>query len=155
MKANAAMTRNVVCIEADDSLIDAHQIMTEWEIRHLPVLSDRKLVGILSDRDVLIHASQGENGLEVPDRPVEDVMTPNPITCRATSDVSTIGETMIEHKIDCLPVVDEDGEIIGLVTSTDLIELLISKEPPSARRTLPFRYQVYMSARPGMAGGAV
>ena len=56
MRASSAMTRKVVCVAPDDSLIDAQSIMVEWGVRHLPVLRGRELVGILSDRDVMLHA---------------------------------------------------------------------------------------------------
>jgi CBS domain-containing protein len=148
--ADTVMTRDVVCVEVDDSLTDAHQVMIEWEIRHLPVLDGKHLVGILSNRDVLARAAWTENGIVVPDVPVEEVMTAKPFTCLASTDVTSIGESMIKHKIDCLPVVDRDGELVGLVTSSDLIEILISKEQASVRRPLPFHYMVYKSVRPGM-----
>lgn len=152
MKADSIMTRDVVCIEADDSLADAHQIMLEWEIRHLPVLDGKRLVGVLSNRDVLAFGSRTEQGLDVPNIPVVAAMTHEPLTCRATSELAAIGATMIRHKIDCLPVVDDDGELVGMVTSSDLIEILIAKEPSLARRTaLPFQFTVHAGMRPGMA----
>lgn len=150
MKASAAMTRNVVCVEPSDSLQDAYEIMFEWEIRHLPVLDGQRLVGILSDRDILIHASpNGDGGLEVEPLTVGEVMTSDPITCRATTSVTIISETMLRHKIDSLPVVDEGHHLVGLVTSSDLLELLIAKEDFSGMKPLSAQYSILTSMRPG------
>lgn len=152
MKASAAMTRNVVCIEASDSLRDAYEIMTEWEIRHLPVLEGQTLVGILSDRDILVHAERNSDGmLEVEPLSVSDAMTEQPITCRESTPITSIGETMLEHKIDSIPVVDADLQIVGLITSSDLIELLLAKEQTHLNRPMPLKYSIFQNARPGMA----
>lgn len=152
MKAKAAMTRNVVCIGADDLLNDAYEIMTEWEVRHLPVLRGNILVGILSDRDVILHAEKNpDGGIRVPGIPVSDAMTENPITCGPSTDVAQLAATMIEHKIDSVPVVDDGSVLVGLVTSSDLLRLLIDKEPAAAPRPMPFQWRVYASVRPGMA----
>ncbi len=150
MKAAAAMTRNVVCVEPTDSLQDAYEIMNEWEIRHLPVLEGQQLVGILSDRDVLIHASpNGDGGLEVESLTVGEVMTSDPITCRSTTSVTIISETMLKHKIDSVPVVDEEHQLVGLVTSSDLIELLIAKEELPLTNPIPAQYSILAAMRPG------
>ncbi len=150
MKASATMTRNVVCVEPGDSLQDAYELMFEWEIRHLPVLDGQRLVGILSDRDVLVHASSnGEGGLEVESLTVGEVMTSDPITCRSTTSVTSISETMIRHKIDSVPVVDDDHQLVGLVTSSDLLELLIAKEEFHVTSPLPTQYSILTAMSPG------
>lgn len=151
MKARLAMTREVVCVAPDDSLIDVHRIMTEWKIRHLPVLVGGALVGILSDRDVLLHAKQTEDGIDVPNLPVSEVMTSNPITCSANADVTRIAMAMLEHSIDSVPVVDEGGRLVGLVTSSDLLQILVDKDAVAARLPLPFQWKVLVGMRPGMA----
>jgi CBS domain-containing protein len=146
------MTRNVVCVTRHDTIDAAHQIMTEWEIRHLPVLDGRRVVGILSDRDVLLHASPGPDGLVVTCLPVGEVMTPYPLTCGEASSIATIAATMLRHKIDCLPIVDEQGELLGLVTSSDLLELVATAGDSGGMRAVPFRFEIHMCARPSAAG---
>jgi len=149
MRTEKAMTRDVVCISPEDSIADAYEIMTEWEIRHLPVLEGGILVGILSDRDALIYASKGTgNQLRFEDVTVADAMTPNPIKCRRNTEISTLCELMLRHKIDSMPIV-EDHELVGLVTSSDLIQLLFELQEAGARRPIPFQFRVYSSTRPG------
>lgn len=145
MKAMQAMTRNVVCVREEDDLEVARDLMKEWDIRHLPVVRGRILVGVLSDRDVLLHSS-GERGVsesQVADRTVGETMTKRPMTCGATDSIAHIAGLMVDNKIDCVPVVeDEDGELIGLITSSDLLDLLREKDILDASRTVPFSYSV-------------
>jgi len=149
MRTEKAMTRDVVCIGPEDSIADAYEIMTEWEIRHLPVLDRGKLVGILSDRDALIHAVKvEEDQLKFEGVSVADAMTINPIKCRRNTEISTLCELMIRHKIDSIPIV-EDDELVGLVTSTDLLQVLFELQEVGARRPIPFQFHVYSSTRPG------
>lgn len=155
MKAKSAMTRNVVCISPKDSLSDAYEIMVEWEIRHLPVLAGDALVGILSDRDVILKAEQSEKGIVVPHIPVEEAMTPKPLTCGLFTDVAHLAATMVEHRIDSIPVVDESGALAGLVTSSDLLQLLAEEQEEAPHRILPFHWEVHAKVRPGMAKGLI
>jgi CBS domain-containing protein len=145
MKAMQAMTRNVICVHETDAIETARDIMKEWDIRHLPVVRDRMLVGILSDRDVLLHTSGGQiaGDGQIADRSVRETMTKKPITCCSADPISYIAGLMLDNKIDCVPVVEEDdGELVGLVTSFDLIELLREKDVLDASRTVPWNYAV-------------
>ena len=143
MKAMQAMTRDVICIGPNDALEVAHDIMGEWDIRHLPVVEDGRLVGILSDRDVLLHSSQGAGrDWDVEDVDVGAVMTPNPITCTPSDTIAHVATVMTERKIDSLPVVEEDGDLVGLITSTDLLELLKEKDILDSSRQIPWKYQL-------------
>jgi CBS domain-containing protein len=148
MKAMQAMTRNVVCIHEDDSIEAARDIMKEWDIRHLPVVRDRMLVGILSDRDLLLHTN-GERIAgdgQVADRTVRETMTKKPITCNPTDSISHIAGLMVDNKIDCIPVVEEDdGELVGLVTTVDMLDLLREKEILDASRTAPWNFAVRLA----------
>jgi acetoin utilization protein AcuB len=128
------MTRDVVWVDPEFSLHDAAEIMKEWEIRHLPVMEAGKLVGILSDRDVLLRTTLADDGAtRVAAVPVRAAMTPDPISCAPTSSISHVALTMVGKKIDSLPVVDDDGQLIGLITSSDLMDLLAAQERGDAR----------------------
>lgn len=150
MKAMQAMTRNVICVREDDPIETARDIMKEWDIRHLPVVRDRFLIGILSDRDLLLHTN-GERvagDAQIADRSVRETMSKKPITCSPTDSISHIAGLMVDNKIDCVPVVEEDFELVGLVTTSDMLELLREKDILDASRTAPWSYAVKL------AGGA-
>lgn len=149
MQARTAMTRDVICVNPEDTLADAHLIMEQWRIRHLPVVAvagSRLLVGILSDRDVLRHGQLHEGRLSVPRLPVAQVMTAAPLTCAATSTVSHVAGLMLDHHIDAVPVVAADGELVGLITSSDLIELLRDHDEKEGK-ILPFSFNVRVETR--------
>jgi acetoin utilization protein AcuB len=75
MKVNESMTKFVVCLYPKDTLQVAHTLMNQLHCRHLPIINDGRLVGIVSDRDILLSASKTEEGfISVPETPVEDVM---------------------------------------------------------------------------------
>ena len=141
MKAEQAMTRNVVCVQLDDTVAEAMEIMQEWSIRHLPVVENDRLVGILSDRDLIRVATDGA---------VSDYMTDDPITCSQETSLAEAAETMLAEKIDCLPVLDGDDELAGLITVSDFLELVIEREQMMLARPIPFSFHLFRSVRPGM-----
>ncbi len=146
MKAEQAMTRNIVCVGPDDTAGDALEIMQEWSIRHLPVVDKDQLVGILSDRDLIRVDTDGA---------VSEYMTEAPITCTLTTSLSAAAETMLNEKIDCLPVLDADDDLAGMITTADFLELVIERETMSVSRPIPFSFHLFRSVRPGMRSNLV
>lgn len=143
MKAGKAMTRDIICIRPEDSLADAWMVMEKLRIRHLPVLdADQKLVGILSDRDVLLRARPGEETIYVPKSPVSEAMTPEPLCCGPDARIADVANMMLQNKIDCVPVVDADDELVGLITSSDLIALSRRDDPVWKETLVPFEYNI-------------
>lgn len=140
MKASRIMTVNVTCITPETSLGQAQQLMKQLRVRHLPVVSQGVLCGILSDRDLLAHGTLEDGELVLPERAVVYVMTLHPITCREGSSVSRLAGLMLEHRIDSLPIVNSFNELVGLVTSSDLLALL--REPEHLSEELPFSFQL-------------
>lgn len=141
MQAQTVMTKEVHFVAPENSLAAAYRWMSEHRVRHLPVVSEGRLVGILSDRDVLLHATRGNNGIVVADLPVSEAMTESPITIHGETTVSRAAELMIEYKIDALPVV-ENKKLKGLVTSSDLLTMLIGDNGSIGARVLPFNFAV-------------
>ncbi|HXX67971.1 MAG TPA: CBS domain-containing protein [Polyangiaceae bacterium] len=133
------MTREVTVVPPGLSLIAAHAVMKRKRIRHLPVVQAGALLGILSDRDVLVRATQRKDGsLDVPDDPVAVAMAPAPIVCEPTTSVAELARIMTEQKIDAIPVMN-GSRMVGLVTSTDLLLLLVGRHEA---RPLPFEFRV-------------
>lgn len=133
------MTRRVIVVPPTVTLEDAWDIMSFFRIRHLPVVQDGALLGILSDRDVLLRAAPGGVEPKVPGAPVADAMSPAPYVCSPTTHVAEIVRTMTERKIDAMPVLDGADQLVGLVTSTDLLLLLIEQDEA---RPLPFQWEL-------------
>ena len=133
MHTSALMTRDVVVASPTLSVGVAARLMRRLHVRHLPVVDDRKLVGILSDRDLIKHAADASCG---------QAMTPAPVTCSQDASVGRVASLMLEHKIDSVPVVSVSGILIGLVTSTDLLGLLVDR---AQAQVLPFDFKLRLA----------
>lgn len=145
MKAIQAMTRNVICVREIDTLQTAFDLMKEWDIRHLPVTADGKLVGIITDRDILPYVKWSESK-DFLSRAVADSMSRRVITAAPDDPISQIAGLMMSHKIDGIPIVDPtDKELIGLVTSMDLVDLLREREILDLSRSVPWDYKIHSS----------
>lgn len=145
MRTAAAMTRDVMVVSADLPVRAARRIMERHRIRHLPVVRNDRLVGILSDRDLLRYEGLDLEGV---DTRVGEAMTLAPITCSIDTSVSRVAEIMIGHKIDSIPVVNAVGALVGLVTSSDLLQLLVEG---AHSHPLPFDYRLHLREEDGMA----
>jgi CBS domain-containing protein len=112
------MVTAVITVHPDETVRDAHADMDMGGFRHLPVVDPRgRLVGILSDRDVL-------RALRRPKATtIAEVMTRSPVTVRLDSPAHVAAELMMDKKISSLPVVDDDGHLVGLITQTDFLDV--------------------------------
>ncbi len=129
-RAMDIMTRDVATAEADTPLVELYSGMIDRSIRHVPVVENGRLIGILSDRDVLPHIRRAKAGVVTVERLcARDVMTPCPITADPKAPVVDLVNLMIDYRFDSVPVVESNGKLVGLVTSTDLLLLLL---PPYA-----------------------
>ena len=140
------MTRDVIVVPPELTLAAAWRIMVRERIRHLPVVRASALIGILSDRDVLMRGTLGKDEvLHVPHSLiVGEAMTPTPVeTCETTTSVAEIAKIMTEKKIDAVPVV-RGLRLLGLVTSTDLLQLLVDG---FEARPLPFEFRLVEDPR--------
>lgn len=135
------MTRRVFVAPPELRLVDGWAILERHRIRHLPIVSAGMLLGIVSDRDLLVRGTPNHDGtLRFDDMRLAEVMTPAPIVCEPTTTVAEIVRTMTERKIDAVPVLDDAERLVGLVTSTDLLLLLLQRE--EARDPMPFRFEL-------------
>jgi acetoin utilization protein AcuB len=137
------MTRDVIVVPPELTLANAWRVMTRERIRHLPVVRAGALIGMLSDRDVLVRGTIDKDSvIHVPPHVVVgEAMTPTPIeTCDATTDVVELVRMMTEKKIDAIPVV-KGLRLVGLVTSTDLLSLLLDHGEPD-KVPLPFEFRL-------------
>ena len=116
------MTRQPWTIRADATMTQAHELMREHKIRHVPVLEGGKLVGIVSQRDLhLIETLPDSN----PDTiAVEEAMTQEVYTVGPDDPVDDVVEHMSEHKYGSAIVVNPRGAVEGIFTSVDALRLL-------------------------------
>lgn len=147
-----SMTREVVAVGPETTAAEALALCRDMRIRHLPVVEDGLLIGVISDRDL----RSATPALGDPDRAkalesirVADEMVREVATARADDPVERTAWEMYERKIGCLPVTDGD-DLVGIVTTSDVMEafvqLLGAHEPGS-------RVEVALSGRPGAFAG--
>ncbi len=148
-----SMTREVVTLSPEDTAKVALALCRERRIRHLPVLEEGGLVGIVSDRDLRAAAPP----LGDPDRAaalaeirIGEVMARQVVTVAPDDPIEQAANTMRERRIGCLPVV-ESGELVGILTASDVMDALVylvgAHEPGS-------RLEVSLPDRPGSLAGA-
>jgi acetoin utilization protein AcuB len=134
------MTTAVITIAPTSSIESGIELMREHGFRRLPVVEEGRLVGIVTDRDLrqasnspLVLRERWYNDFLLEAIKIRSCMTPQPITVTPATPVSAAATLLRSHKIDGLPVVDneENNQVVGIVTVTDmlgcLIELLTDK----------------------------
>jgi len=117
MTVRDVMTPRLVVIGPEAPCDKARLIMDQHRIRHLPVVSTGRLVGMVSDRDVRSAAH------ESPATVVARIMTPNPVTVTSQTRIEHAARIMLDARFGSLPVVDDD--LVGIVTYTDLLRAFV------------------------------
>ena len=128
------MTTDVLSVDPQNSVATAIRLMRTGQLRRLPVVEDGKLVGIVTSGDVrritgmssVVRDPSGDNFLWQ-HIPVANVMTSDVITTSPDTLIADAARLMIERKISGLPVV-ENGRLVGILTTSDLLEALIDCE---------------------------
>lgn len=126
------MTKNVVTVKPETSMLKASKLMKDYDIRRLPVVDDKGVViGIVSDRDIKEASPSNATTLDahelyylLSELKIKSIMTANPITIREDSTVGAAAILMEQKAIGGLPVVDDAGRVVGIVTDHDIFKLL-------------------------------
>jgi CBS domain-containing protein len=132
VKVSEWMTPKVITTRPSASISGAHQVMRENNIRRLPVVDNNKLVGVVTIGDVREASPSDATTLSIwelnylwAQLTVEKIMTRNVYTLTPDTPILDAAELMLEHKISGLPVVDNKGELVGVITESDIFRMLI------------------------------
>ena len=135
MKVADVMTREVVTIAPDQPLRDALACFQRRRIRHLPVVEEGRLVGILTDRDFkratpsrVSGASLDDFERVLDDTTVAQVMTKEPWVVGPEAELKFVAAVLVDKKFGAVPVV-ADGALVGIVSDIDLLRVLIRLLP--------------------------
>jgi CBS domain-containing protein len=134
MKIKELMLADVEVVDHDASIYEAAYLMGSAGVGMLPVLDEEKLVGVITDRDIIVRAVA--EGLDSVSTTVRDMMTPEPISCREDDDVAEAERLMSEHQLRRIVVVDGDGLLAGILAADDLAFLpaVHQDDAPGERR---------------------
>ncbi|CAM3099982.1 HPP family protein [Moritella viscosa] len=132
MKVRDIMAHNIICISHKASLKDAHELMQTRGVRHLPVISedDGTLVGILTHKKMIstVISMINKYGTDILARKergqlIEDLMESDFQKLTEDEPLKIVVEYFIGNKLGCLPVIDNQNKVIGIVTSSDFVKL--------------------------------
>jgi CBS domain-containing protein len=130
------MTKNVVAVQLDDTLINANKLIVKHHIRHLPVVHGEQLVGMISKTDLNrltfsgLFAGEGDVDEAVFDMlNISQVMSHKPRAVKDSDTIKQVAEILSKEEFHALPVVDAEDEskLVGIVTTTDVIKYLLQQ----------------------------
>ena len=134
------MPDQMVTISESDTLSTVEDIMTLGHVRHMPVVHGGKLVGVVSERDLLRASLSNLSGFDAGQRraflhgvEIARVMSAPPIVIGPEASVAEAARVMAERKIGCLPVV-EGEELLGIITETDVLRCFAGLTPAAERK---------------------
>jgi len=127
------MTSDVTTVEPETLMLEAHRLMRSKKIRRLPVVSQNKIVGIITRSDVREAEPSQASSLNVWEinyllnkLEVNDVMTKDVLTIQPDDTIKTAASLMNDIKIGALPVVNNHAELVGIITESDIFRVLIA-----------------------------
>jgi len=118
MVAKDLMTRDVAWIKPEDSVRQAAIKMEELNVGALPVCDGEKLVGMVTDRDIVLHSTA--EGKSPQNTSVSQVMSPEVVYCLEDEGVKAVMRKMEERKIGRLPVIGHNKKLVGIISLADL-----------------------------------
>ena len=126
------MTRDVVTISPDTPLPEAHRLMSEKQIRRLPIVDHNRVVGIITLGDVREAEPSDATSLSIWEmnyllakQKVDSLMTKNPLTITPEATISEAARLMLEQKVSGLPVLDQNEKLVGIITESDVFRLIV------------------------------
>ncbi len=130
MRVRDLMTAKPITVDPETPMLEARQRMLRERIRHLVVLDDARVVGIVTDRDVRLNLPSPATSLSVweinyllPGVTVGGVMTTSVIVVDPDRPIAEAARIMMDHKIGALPVVEE-GRLVGIITESDFVRAM-------------------------------
>jgi acetoin utilization protein AcuB len=137
------MSRDVLTVSPESSVLDAGRMMIDHTIRRLPVVEEGRLIGIVTHGDVRGARAMSAIGVDIWELSyqlsrltVREIMTPNPVTVSPDDTIGVAAQRMLKYMIGGLPVLDHQGNLVGIITESDIFRLVVrdwmhSEDDPS------------------------
>jgi len=127
MKVSEAMAKTISTVTPSDPIRKVAQTMKQEDSGFIPVCENDRLVGVITDRDIVIRGLAGGDG-NILDQPAERLMSREVRTVEADADIDSAGETMSRYAVRRLPVVDH-GRLVGILSHGNLVQATKAKGP--------------------------
>ena len=114
MRVSELMLRDVTLVPSEDTVQNAARAIADIDSRVILVGAEDGVVGVLTIRDILIRLVAA--GLDPTATPVSQVMSSSLFTCTEEDTAESVAERMAEHRIEQMPVLDESGRLVGMIT---------------------------------------
>ncbi|MCA9619619.1 MAG: CBS domain-containing protein [Myxococcales bacterium] len=129
-RARDIMTPMPLKVGPEDDVLDVVATMVREGVRHLPVVdADRRVIGIVSDRDLRTAIGDPIEALEHDDEepqerwPIEAVMSRNPITAHVDASLAELAKCLVDERTGAVPIVDSEDRLVGIVSYVDLLHV--------------------------------
>jgi acetoin utilization protein AcuB len=134
MSVQNIMTQKIVTVELDDTLATVREIFEKLKFHHLLVVESEKLIGVVSDRDLLKALSpnigtmsETFNDIATLNKRVHQIMSRKPMTLRPEAPIGDAVRLFNTNRVSCIPVVDKEFRPVGIVSWRDILKALLKK----------------------------
>lgn len=126
-RVHTIMTPNIVTLSPSDTLGAAREVFMTKRIHHIPIVEGKKLVGLITSWDVF---KLGLSAVAYQDMRVSEVMSTHLATLEPEQHIGAAAEILMEHLFHAVPIVNEQRELLGIVTTYDILRYEYLKEYP-------------------------
>ena len=124
------MTRDVLCVELGGTMADVHLMMKDHNIRHIPVLENGLFYGVITQKQILAKTmylldKYGVNALQRREKqvPLAELVDKDVVFADRSMPLTDAAQFFLTNRHGCLPVVDDNNKLLGIVTSSDFVRL--------------------------------
>lgn len=135
MPISDIMTRRLYTVSMETTIAEANRLFEETKVHHLIVAEGKSLKGIISDRDVLRclspyvgTAAESERDTYTLNKKAHQIMTRKPITLSGDSSIKKAAAVILDEQVSCLPIVDENNQLEGIVTWRDIFRFILKRD---------------------------
>lgn len=123
------MTPNVVTLSPNDTLGQAREVFMKKRIHHIPIVEGKKLVGLITSWDIF---KLGLSAVAYQDMRISEVMSTHLATLEPDQHIGAVAEVLMAHLFHAVPIVNDQHELLGIVTTYDVLRYEYQKEYPDS-----------------------
>lgn len=129
------MSTDITSIDSSERVVHARRLMLDSKVGRLPVIDDDKLVGIITSKDLIRvfidikkNVPDNHQKTKLKEVLVGDIMSANPLSANENESISKVDDLMMETGFNGLPIIDDSDLVVGIITQTDILRLIVDLE---------------------------